>query len=202
MRTLIINGSPRKNGDSMTLINEMKKHLDGEVTIVHTYYDNISPCIDCRYCWKNKGCIINDDMQGVYKLLDEVDNVIIASPVHFSELTGKLLSMASRLQCFYAYKYIQKNIHFKLKKKNAALIITGGGDGSAEPAIVSAGIILRHINAKSIGTVVSLHTNGIAAKDDAEALGKAREIALRLNELNKLEKINAVYEVPDYGKKS
>lgn len=34
MKTLIISGSPRKNGDSMTLVNEMIKYLDGEVRII------------------------------------------------------------------------------------------------------------------------------------------------------------------------
>jgi len=48
MKTLIINGSPRKNGDSMSIANEMIKYLEGEIKVVQTYYDNISPCLDCR----------------------------------------------------------------------------------------------------------------------------------------------------------
>ena len=67
----------------MALINEMRKYLDGETNVIHAYYDNISPCIDCRYCWENDGCSIEDEMQEVYKLLDEVDNVILASPLYF-----------------------------------------------------------------------------------------------------------------------
>jgi len=169
----------------MTLINEMKKYINGEVEIVHTYYDNISPCIDCRYCWENDGCAINDEMQGVYELLNEVDNVILASPVYFSELTGKLLSFASRLQCFFVSRCIRKDTDFKLKSKKGVVVITGGGDGSPEPALRSTRIIFRHINTESIGTVSSLQTNNIPAKEDAEALSKARELALRLNVINK-----------------
>ena len=62
MKTLIINGSPRKNGDTMVLINEFLKNLNGEVKLINTYYDKISPCIDCRYCWSNSSCAINDEM--------------------------------------------------------------------------------------------------------------------------------------------
>ncbi|MCM1988257.1 flavodoxin family protein [Oceanirhabdus seepicola] len=185
MKTLIINGSPRKNGDTMTLINEMKKYLNGEVEIINTYYDNISPCIDCRYCWENNGCAINDEMQKVYRLLNEVDNVIIASPIYFSQLTGKLLSFASRLQCFFVSRCLKKDSYFQLKRKKGALLITGGGDGSPELGIRSANIIFRQMNAESIGTVSSLKTNKIPAKEHTEALSKAREFALRLNELNK-----------------
>lgn len=184
MKTLIINGSPRKTGDSMRLVNEIIKHIDGEVRIIHAYYDNISPCVDCRFCWDNEGCCINDDMQEVYELLNEVDNVIIASPLYFSELTGKLLSFASRLQTFFVRRVIKKDIGFKLKEKNGVLIITGGGDGSPDPAIARANVFFRHINAKPIGTVLSLQTNDIPSENDAKALSKAKEISLHLNRLN------------------
>ncbi|WBW95594.1 flavodoxin family protein [Oceanirhabdus sp. W0125-5] len=183
MKTLIINGSPRKNGDTMALINEMRKYLKGEVEVIDAYYANISPCIDCRYCWNNDGCTINDEMQGVYKLLNEVDNVILASPIYFSQLTGKVLSFASRLQCFFVARCIKKDINFQLKKKMGALIITGGGDGNPELGIRGANIIFKQMNTESIGTVQSLHTNNIAAKEDKQALKNVRELALRLNEL-------------------
>jgi multimeric flavodoxin WrbA len=186
MKTLIINGSPRKNGDTMTLVNEMTKYLDGDIKIVHAYFDNISPCVDCRFCWRNDGCSINDEMQDIYRDLDEVDNIILASPLHFSELTGKLLSFASRLQYFYVLRCIRKELKFKLKKKNSILIITGGGDGNHNPAVSRANIIFRQINAELIGTIMSLHTNEIPAKQDAEALSKAKEFAIKLNGLHKM----------------
>lgn len=101
MKTLIFNGSPRKNGDTMGLINEFIKELDGEYKIVNAYYCDIKPCIDCRYCWKNDGCCQQDEMQEVYKYIEECDNILIASPIYFSELTGPLLSVMSRLQTKY-----------------------------------------------------------------------------------------------------
>ena len=183
IKTLIINGSPRKNGDTMALIKEMLNHLNGEFKLIGTYYDDISPCIDCRYCWQNQGCSIKDEMQEVYRLLDEVDNIILASPLYFSELTGKLLSFASRFQSFFVSRTIRKDSNFKLKNKNGVLIITGGGDGDPKSAIERANIILRQINAKLIGKVLSLKTNNIPAEEDYEALGKARELAIRLNHL-------------------
>ena len=183
MKTLVINGSPRENGHSMTLVNEITKHINGDIKIVNTYFDSISPCNDCRDCWHNDGCSIDDEMQGIYKLLDEVDNIILASPLYFSELTGKLLDFASRLQYFFVLKCIQKDTKFKLKKKNALLVITGGGDGSPQPAIDRANIIFRLINAELIGTILSLQTNEIPAKEDFKALSEARELALILNDI-------------------
>jgi multimeric flavodoxin WrbA len=58
MKTLIINGSPRRNGDTSGLIEKLKKQLSGEIDEVSAYYDKIAPCVDCRQCWKKKGCAI------------------------------------------------------------------------------------------------------------------------------------------------
>ncbi len=74
MKTLIFSGSPRKNGDTMTLVNEFIKYLDGEYKIIDAYDCNIKSCIDCRYCWKNKGCCQNVEMQKVYNYIQEFDN--------------------------------------------------------------------------------------------------------------------------------
>lgn len=88
MRTLIFNGSPRKNGGTSKLVKELKDHISGEVDVIDSYRTDISPCVDCRYCWTNDQCSINDEMQTVYRLIDEADNIIIASPIYFGELTG------------------------------------------------------------------------------------------------------------------
>lgn len=185
MKTLIINGSPRKNGDTMTLVNEMLKVLEGEAHILHVYEEKISPCIDCRFCWDHEGCAIEDEMQGYYKLLDEVDNVVLASPIYLSELSGALLNFATRFQRFYSARCIRKD--FKLKKKHGALILAAGGDSRdlEGRAIATGNIIFRHINTKSVGTVSTLYTNDIPAVSDTEALAAARELALTLNKLYK-----------------
>lgn len=182
MKTLIINGSPRKNGDTVTLINEMKKHLNGEIITISTYYDNISPCIDCRHCWTNNECAIKDEMQEVYKLFNEVDNVIIASPLYFSQLTGSFINFASRLQFFYVSRCIKKDANFSLKKKNGVLILVGGGDTkSLDCAINNAKTFFKMVNTSLIDNIYSLNTNKIPAKDDFEALNKAKEVAIKLN---------------------
>lgn len=131
MKTLIFNGSPRKNGDTMTLINEFTKHLDGEYKIINAYYCNIRPCIDCRYCWKNNGCSQNDKMQEVYKYIQECDNILMASPLYFSELTGQLLAIISRLQTYWCAKFF-RNVNPIDKEKKGGIFLVGGGDGFYE----------------------------------------------------------------------
>jgi multimeric flavodoxin WrbA len=184
MKTLLINGSPRKNGDTMTLLNEFIKSLHGESILINTYEDNIRPCVDCRACWKKPGCAIQDDMQRVYGLLDEVDNVILASPVYFSELTGSLLSFASRLQTYYAARCIRRDKAFQLKAKNGMLILTAGAeDQDMQRPAETAHTLFKHMNAQLTDFVYCKSTDKVPASQNANALAQARCAALKLNEL-------------------
>ena len=107
MKTLILNGSPRINGDTSSLIKKFTEKKIDEYKIVDAYRCNISACLDCRNCWKNNGCSINDEMQEIYKYIQECDNILIASPLYFSELTGKLLDVGSRLQTYFCARFFR-----------------------------------------------------------------------------------------------
>ena len=102
MRTLIFNGSARKNGDTQSLIEELTRQLEGEVRIVNAHDCNVRACIDCRRCWEKPECSIQDDWQQIDPYLRSCDNVVIASPVYFCEITGPVLSTLSRLQLYWA----------------------------------------------------------------------------------------------------
>lgn len=52
MKTLILNGSPRKNGDTAQLLELAKAQLQGTYHVVAAYTADIHPCIDCRHCQK------------------------------------------------------------------------------------------------------------------------------------------------------
>lgn len=180
MKTLILNGSPRVHGDTAALLAELKKHLAGEVMEISAYRDDIGPCVDCRYCWKQDGCAINDGMQAVYQALEEADNVVIASPLYFSQLTGPLLSLASRFQRYYAARRFRGEKPFAGKRKSGALLLVGGGDGNERPAVELANTLFRQMNARCVGMVLSHNTDEVPASQDAAALGQVRDLALAL----------------------
>lgn len=170
IKTLIFNGSPRKNGDTAFLIKNLTAQLQGECKIINAYTANISPCIDCRKCWNEYGCIIKDEMQEVYSYLEICDNVIIASPIYFSELTGKLLDITSRLQMYFsANRFL--NIKPKLKEKKGAVILAGGGTGSPQKAYETAACLLHYMNVQTIHPLICCHnTDNIPAEKDTQIL--------------------------------
>jgi len=179
MKTLIINGSPRKDGNTVALIEELKKYLKGEVLELNPFYDTIAPCNDCRVCWKKPKCIIRDDMDKVYA--DDYDVLVIASPLHMSSLPGPLVNLASRLQMYYASR---EKLHDPIprRKKDAVMILVGGGVGSPNIAIHQIktifSLLWARLNDENI--VMSMNTDHVPAEDDEAAMNRVREVAQRL----------------------
>ena len=176
MKTLIINGSPRPDGNTVSLIRELKKHLKGEVVEVSAFYSNIAPCVDCRGCWKTAKCVVDDDMQVIYE--DDFDNVVVASPVYYGTLPGSILSLMSRLQPWHAAAYfIQEPLVQRPKK--AAVILTAGGKGNQERTFHHLRALFRMLNAGGFEEhlVCSPSTDTIPASDDAQAMEQVKSLA-------------------------
>lgn len=177
MKTLILNGSPREIGDTASLIGILTDKLAGEYKVVDAYRCGISPCIDCRYCWENEGCAVDDEMQDIYRYIQECDNILIASPLYFSELTGRLLDVGSRLQTYFCARFFRKEAPIA-KPKKGAVILVGGGDGSIDKAYDTACKLLRLMNCRDIHEAVYSHnTDKLPAAEDEKALAGIGSIA-------------------------
>lgn len=181
MKTLILNGSPRPGGDTAGLLRLLKESLTGEFRQVDAYRANISPCVDCRYCKEHSGCAIQDEMQALYAYIQDCDNILIASPIYFSELTGRLLDVGSRLQTYFCARYFRKEVPIQ-KPKRGAILLVGGGDGSPEKAAETARTLLRFMNCKDIcETVCSHNTDKVPAVEDAQAVAGVGRIVSYFN---------------------
>ena len=82
MKTLIFNGSPRKNGETAYMIRTLQENLGGDFKVVNAYRADIRPCIDCRWCFDHAGCAVKDEWQEVLSYIEECDHIIMASPVY------------------------------------------------------------------------------------------------------------------------
>ena len=181
MKTLIINGSPKKNGDTQALIDAFVSGLSGEYRIV-TRGDGISPCVDCRYCWEHDGCAVKDAMQAVYDYLADCDAVVLASPVWFSSLSGPALDIGSRFQTYFARKFF-RHLPSALKPKRGVILLVGGQPGTEVGPIANAKPILglANIAKDDITVVTSMDTDHIPAALDTAALKAARSAAQALS---------------------
>lgn len=121
MNILILNGSPRKDGNTTFMIDAFVEGAkDHEVTVVDVCDKKIGGCVACEYCHvEGQGrCAQNDDMQALYPLLNEAEMLILASPVYYFGFTAQLQAVITRL---YA-------ITKPAKLKKAALFLTSGAD--------------------------------------------------------------------------
>lgn len=180
-KTLILNGSPRVEGNTAALIAELKRHLQGEVIELSAFRSNIAPCVDCRSCWETAKCAVQDEMQVIYD--DDFDNFVIASPVYYSTLPGSVLSVMSRLQPWHAAKFFL-NQPMQLRPKKSAAILTAGGKENQANAMHHLSAFFRMTGAEGFREhiVCSPHTDTIPAWEDKKALEEIAALAQWLNE--------------------
>ncbi|RJR48236.1 MAG: flavodoxin family protein [Desulfobacteraceae bacterium] len=111
MKILGIYGSPRKSGNSDALLD---KALDGaslagtEISRVYARDLKMSGCIECGGCDRTGKCVVEDDMQKVYPLLDEAQVIFVSSPIFFYGVTAQVKAVIDRAQAMWARRNLAK----------------------------------------------------------------------------------------------
>lgn len=126
MKVLLINGSPRLNGNTSIALNELAKTLNEEGIETETIQigtKDIRGCIACGTCYKNHKCIFNDIVNEVAPKFEEADGLVIASPVYYASANGTLISFLDRL--FYSTNFD------KTMKVGASIAVCRRGGASA-----------------------------------------------------------------------
>ena len=106
MKVLIINGSPRKGGNTATALAEAAKILEQQGLEVITYQIGAKAtqgCIACNYCKLNGKCVFDDEVVELSEILRTADGVIIGSPVYYAAANGSLIALLDRL--FYSTSF-------------------------------------------------------------------------------------------------
>ena len=105
---------------------------------------------------------------------DDYDVLVLASPLYMSFLTPPLFSIISRLNAIWSNSYFLKKPN-RLKPKKGILILTGGGDGSPDPAMNIAKTAFHFLNVQfnpDLDYIRSLKTNDIPVRDDPNLAGQ------------------------------
>ena len=126
MRVLMINGSPRKNGNTSIALAEMERIFQEEgmeTQVVQVGNQNIRGCIACLSCKQKGKCVFDDLVNQIAPQFEAADGLVIASPVYYASANGGLISFLDRL--FYS-------THFdKTMKVGAAVAVARRGGNSA-----------------------------------------------------------------------
>ena len=103
MKVLILNGSPRVDGNTTIAVNEMVKVFESEgieTQIMQIGSQAIRGCIACGSCSKNGKCVFDDVVNEVAQKFEKADGLVVASPVYYASANATLIACLDRL--FYS----------------------------------------------------------------------------------------------------
>ena len=103
MKVLLINGSPRKDGNTAIALNEMVKVFEKEgieTEIMNIGHKDIRGCIACGKCRQLGKCVFDDIVADAGEKLAQADGLVVGSPVYYASANGTVTSFMDRL--FYS----------------------------------------------------------------------------------------------------
>ncbi len=160
MKVLGIAGSPRRGGNTDLLLAEVMKGAASRGAEVKTIILNdleISPCQHCDACLEAGMCKIEDDMQMVYRELEDADRIVLASPIQFMGVTAQMKAMIDRCQALWARKYVLKLPPLGNRRERKGFFISVGGRKIAnvfEPALVMVKTVFRILDITYAGELL------------------------------------------------
>lgn len=181
-RGLILNGSPRSDGNSMCLASAMLEVFGGG-TVAHLYREDIRPCLGCGRCDGGAPCFIDDAMPRLLALLSEARLVVVASPLHFTSLTAPVIAFYSRLQPFWRARRAGAAL-LPEGDRRGALAVTAGSEyaNMFAPARSVTAAAFNTLPLPFAGMATAAGTDAVPAKENAVALNGARELAAAMVE--------------------
>lgn len=101
MKVLLINGSPREQGNVSRMLSLMEseaKRLGVEVYSIRVANLQVRPCIGCMKCRASLACIFpEDDAQRTLALLQEADALVVGAPCYWGNMPGQLKVLFDRM---------------------------------------------------------------------------------------------------------
>ena len=127
MKVLMLNGSPKNNGNTARVLAEMRGVFEKEnieVDYVHVGHLAVRGCTACGACFKQGHCVIEDDIVNeLAERLAAADGLVLGSPVYYAAPNGALVTILNRL--FYSSRFDKR------MKVGAAMVVARRGGTTA-----------------------------------------------------------------------
>ena len=181
MKVLMINGSPRKNGNTSIALAEMERIFQEEGIQVETVQlgaQDIRGCIACLSCKKKGRCVFDDLVNETAPKFAACDGLVVASPVYYASANGTLISFLDRL--FYSTPFD------KTMKVGASVVVARRGGLSATFDELN-----KYFTICGMPVASSQYWNGVHGREkgeaaqDAEGLQTMRTLARNMTFLLK-----------------
>ena len=181
MKVLMINGSPRPNGNTAMALTEMEKIFaqEGiETETIQVGNQNIRGCIACGHCYKNGKCVFDDCINDIAAKFEDADGLVVASPVYYASANATLIAVLDRL--FYSSRFS------KTMKVGASVAVARRGGCSATFDQLNKYFTISEMPIASSQYWNSVHGGAPGqAAEDAEGLQTMRTLARNMSFLMK-----------------
>lgn len=150
---VVLNGSPRKNGNTSVLVEAFTKGAEASGNIVTTFFLDKMDIHGCKGCFgggKNPAspCVQKDDMDKIYPAFKEADVVVLASPLYYWNLSGQLRTAFDRL-----FAAAECNPNYENPRKDSVLLMAAE-EYSFDEVINYYNGLIKHIRWNSLGQVL------------------------------------------------
>ncbi|MBR3444168.1 MAG: flavodoxin family protein [Bacteroidaceae bacterium] len=150
MNILILQASPRANGNTAWMADEYKKAAEAaghQVTLVNVSKKKIAGCLACEYCHGkgNGACIQKDDMQELYPLMAEAEVLVLAAPIYYFTLNAQIQAPIQRMY----------SVNKPAKVQKMALLVSSYSPGVYDGAKAEFRDICNYWSAENMGVVTA-----------------------------------------------
>ncbi|WP_312423362.1 flavodoxin family protein [Anaerospora hongkongensis] len=172
-------GSPRKNGNTATLVKEVMRGAQdagADTTIFNLYDMNIKPCQGCLVCRKTGYCTMQDDLQNMFQQIVEADAVVFGSPVYVWQVTAQMKLLWDRLCGLF-----DENFQPRYTVKNLIMVYSQGNPDpqSFQISFQTNEAVLKLLNLQVVNTLL------LAGGTDPRTAANNKELLLQAYEAGK-----------------
>lgn len=184
---LIVKGSPRENGNSAALADQVAAGAETAGALVETIYLHsldIQPCDGCDFCQTSAdtGCVIDDDMQALYPKIREADALVYASPIYWFTMSAQTKLFIDR--CYALGGESDYAAEHALAGKRIGIVLTYGDDdpyhSGAINAIRTFQDMFAYIPAEIVGIAYGSASDAGEIKSNHDLMEKAFKLGERL----------------------
>lgn len=170
-KIIVLNGSPRKNGNTSALVKAFREGAESAGHSVTEFWlggMKINGCRGCCAGGKNpeSPCVQKDDMEKIYPAYKEADVVVLASPLYYWTISGQLKCAFDRL-----FAVAECDPGYTNPRKESALLMAAEGNGFEE-TVYWYDRLMGHIGWKDCGKVLC---GGVMAVGDIEGKPELEE---------------------------
>ena len=136
MKVIAINGSPRKNGNTATMLGKILEgaaEKGAETRMIHLNELNMKGCQGCLECREDLGnCAYDDGFQEVLKEMKECHAVALGTPIYVFNVTGQFKCFLDRCFCFIDHDEEEGVYNSVMPGGKKFALVTSQGDENRE----------------------------------------------------------------------